>query len=130
MIESSLKIALNNVMRFAKSVEHQDVRSIPGLTRAEQFPFAIRARLVFEPTVDCRRLLVTGDEMDHAPGCGDCIREEFLAPLKGSLTSDSNLGFAAAHVLQEVIDRVRRACLLYTSPSPRDRTRSRMPSSA
>ena len=27
---------------------------------------------------------------------------------------------------QEIID----ACLLYTSPSPRDRTRSRMPSSA
>ena len=26
--------------------------------------------------------------------------------------------------------RVGRACLLYTSPSPRDRTRSRMPSSA
>ena len=25
---------------------------------------------------------------------------------------------------------IRRACLLYTSPSPRDRTRSRMPSSA
>ena len=34
----------------------------------------------------------------------------------------------------EDLDRVRveplRACLLYTSPSPRDRTRSRMPSSA
>ena len=26
--------------------------------------------------------------------------------------------------------RSRKACLLYTSPSPRDRTRSRMPSSA
>ena len=26
--------------------------------------------------------------------------------------------------------RVERVCLLYTSPSPRDRTRSRMPSSA
>ena len=25
---------------------------------------------------------------------------------------------------------IRRTCLLYTSPSPRDRTRSRMPSSA
>jgi len=25
---------------------------------------------------------------------------------------------------------IQRACLLYTSPSPRDRTRSRMPSSA
>ena len=32
--------------------------------------------------------------------------------------------------LQLVFDRVRKACLLYTSPSPRDRTRSRMPSSA
>ena len=27
-------------------------------------------------------------------------------------------------------DRVELCCLLYTSPSPRDRTRSRMPSSA
>ena len=27
-------------------------------------------------------------------------------------------------------ERLARACLLYTSPSPRDRTRSRMPSSA
>ena len=36
--------------------------------------------------------------------------------------------------LQEVIpertDEYLQACLLYTSPSPRDRTRSRMPSSA
>ena len=28
------------------------------------------------------------------------------------------------------IDRMDQICLLYTSPSPRDRTRSRMPSSA
>ena len=28
------------------------------------------------------------------------------------------------------VDSKRKACLLYTSPSPRDRTRSRMPSSA
>ena len=33
---------------------------------------------------------------------------------------------------QEVVNAVDQAhsCLLYTSPSPRDRTRSRMPSSA
>ena len=30
----------------------------------------------------------------------------------------------------ELFDKEPRACLLYTSPSPRDRTRSRMPSSA
>ena len=29
-----------------------------------------------------------------------------------------------------VIPRYKETCLLYTSPSPRDRTRSRMPSSA
>ncbi|WDT36807.1 hypothetical protein PVA38_11275 [Streptococcus pneumoniae D39] len=28
------------------------------------------------------------------------------------------------------VDKIDKACLLYTSPSPRDRTRSRMPSSA
>ena len=31
---------------------------------------------------------------------------------------------------QAGVDGVINACLLYTSPSPRDRTRSRMPSSA
>ena len=33
-------------------------------------------------------------------------------------------------VRAEELERVHGACLLYTSPSPRDRTRSRMPSSA
>ena len=32
--------------------------------------------------------------------------------------------------LDATVIRLYRACLLYTSPSPRDRTRSRMPSSA
>ena len=36
---------------------------------------------------------------------------------------------AAAAAAQQAVER-REACLLYTSPSPRDRTRSRMPSSA
>ena len=33
-------------------------------------------------------------------------------------------------VLDGLIDTLNMNCLLYTSPSPRDRTRSRMPSSA
>ena len=32
--------------------------------------------------------------------------------------------------LEELVDAYYFSCLLYTSPSPRDRTRSRMPSSA
>ena len=35
-----------------------------------------------------------------------------------------------ARLLAEVSDAHFETCLLYTSPSPRDRTRSRMPSSA
>ena len=37
---------------------------------------------------------------------------------------------ADAEDWEAVYDACRQACLLYTSPSPRDRTRSRMPSSA
>ena len=40
------------------------------------------------------------------------------------------LARSLSHLL-EVIERLEaKGCLLYTSPSPRDRTRSRMPSSA
>ena len=38
-------------------------------------------------------------------------------------------GGAADKLVRPITDRLAR-CLLYTSPSPRDRTRSRMPSSA
>ena len=34
------------------------------------------------------------------------------------------------YVRNDMWDYLSNACLLYTSPSPRDRTRSRMPSSA
>ena len=33
-------------------------------------------------------------------------------------------------VLEDGLDRLHDTCLLYTSPSPRDRQKSRMPSSA
>ena len=39
-------------------------------------------------------------------------------------------GLAAEHKYWRDIEKLIKNCLLYTSPSPRDRTRSRMPSSA
>ena len=44
---------------------------------------------------------------------------------KGVMPDDDPLSVGAARSTA-----LREACLLYTSPSPRDRTRSRMPSSA
>ena len=40
------------------------------------------------------------------------------------------IGENAKEVREEVCKEMEYICLLYTSPSPRDRTRSRMPSSA
>ena len=48
--------------------------------------------------------------------------------LAGSCSDDDNDGAWFLPRTLQVMDA--KTCLLYTSPSPRDRTRSRMPSSA
>ena len=45
--------------------------------------------------------------------------------LAGQVGDDMNAG-----IEQQTRETLANICLLYTSPSPRDRTRSRMPSSA
>ena len=62
----------------------------------------------------------------------DSIAEEFSRQIAAG-ENPSIQEFATRHV--EFADEILElfptlACLLYTSPSPRDRTRSRMPSSA
>ena len=56
-----------------------------------------------------------------------------LAPGLNAITGETGAGKTLlATALQTLLGGRARAesCLLYTSPSPRDRTRSRMPSSA
>ena len=60
---------------------------------------------------------------------------EALDPISFNLSSYLALGALGLYLWARPIDRdttvrLLLACLLYTSPSPRDRTRSRMPSSA
>eukprot|EP00657_Telonema_sp_P-1_P005040 TRINITY_DN22151_c0_g1_i1.p2 TRINITY_DN22151_c0_g1~~TRINITY_DN22151_c0_g1_i1.p2 ORF type:complete len:107 (+),score=50.34 TRINITY_DN22151_c0_g1_i1:80-400(+) len=57
----------------------------------------------------------TGGNMEVTLSDDDDL--EGLMPVKGGINLDSD-------------DDLPMPCLLYTSPSPRDRTRSRMPSSA
>ena len=48
-----------------------------------------------------------------------------------SIVTDSGVPGEIVEISHEEVQEVAmKACLLYTSPSPRDRTRSRMPSSA
>ena len=53
-------------------------------------------------------------------------------PKEGRITYASTVAEAVADAdfIQESVPERLDLCLLYTSPSPRDRTRSRMPSSA
>ena len=51
------------------------------------------------------------------PAFGETIKVGFAVPLTGEYAPYAEIQGA-------------KCCLLYTSPSPRDRTRSRMPSSA
>ena len=49
------------------------------------------------------------------------------------ITSEQIENFLKNDQMSEIIELIKdlaNGCLLYTSPSPRDRTRSRMPSSA
>ena len=49
--------------------------------------------------------------------------------LSGGIGTDTAV-YASSWLNYDVVGNKSNACLLYTSPSPRDRTRSRMPSSA
>ena len=64
------------------------------------------------------------------------FKPEQAAPaFRAALASDPGLGLARVNLalallLSDDLPGAEKDCLLYTSPSPRDRTRSRMPSSA
>ena len=68
--------------------------------------------------------LVVDDMPSELQAVGEGVNQ-LLARLGEALNIERALAANAAHEL-----RTPLACLLYTSPSPRDRTRSRMPSSA
>ena len=70
-----------------------------------------------------------GREASHAAGgmLVDCPLETPLA-LQSLATASARMYPEFAHELE--VESEIKICLLYTSPSPRDRTRSRMPSSA
>ena len=56
----------------------------------------------------------------------ECARVRLICTLHYELEID----VGTLPVVLSLVDQLYNACLLYTSPSPRDRTRSRMPSSA
>ena len=80
---------------------------------------------------------VTLDKTQHSFSYADKTYDEIAhmeGPLPQSIIDEANEDIQGlVDVLQSadvIVHRPKSICLLYTSPSPRDRTRSRMPSSA
>ena len=78
-----------------------------------------------------------GAEVAVVIGGGNIFRGTGLAARGIDRATADHMGMLATIMnslaMQDALERIEihaRVCLLYTSPSPRDRTRSRMPSSA
>ena len=85
----------------------------------------------YELTLD-----LSGAEMYYVTLNGreyETSENKFILPLsnnKNVITIKTDLECQGVFKDEMILDNIPRICLLYTSPSPRDRTRSRMPSSA
>ena len=58
------------------------------------------------------------------------MQESSLARIKSKSDKGGMAALSASRADKSAKENRARACLLYTSPSPRDRQKSRMPSSA
>ena len=83
-----------------------------GAIREAAGAYTIEGELRSETQLNIKRLMDIG--------CYRGIRHRAGLPLRGQRTKNNS----------RTRKGKRKTCLLYTSPSPRDRTRSRMPSSA
>ena len=127
--------------RYLRTVaEFDNVRKRAAREREEYTRYAnesvLRDLLPVLDNLD-RALLAARSEPAAAVTTGvELIQRELLRVLeKFGLTPFSSVGQPFDPERHEAVARVQRPdlpeiCLLYTSPSPRDRTRSRMPSSA
>ena len=105
------------------------VADFPGLTRDRQYGLA---RLDDGPCI----VIDTGGLSGEEAGIDEAMAKQTLAAVEEAdlvlFMVDARSGISAGDTL--IADRLRRmgreACLLYTSPSPRDGLLSRMPSSA
>ena len=104
--------------RYALTISPEELKEILGIMDLEDFP----ARYNIAPTQPI--LVVVSDETREK---GSNLPERRAVLVRW--------GFTPAWVKEPkefplLINARAETCLLYTSPSPRDRTRSRMPSSA
>ena len=108
---------------FAPPSANAMIVSVNGVIQEAGSAYSIN-----QSTITFSENLVTGDVIDFIIVLGHT--GSAVVPSDGSVTT---VKLGASSVTNAKIDTMaasKLTCLLYTSPSPRDRTRSRMPSSA
>ena len=109
---------LTELLREAVGVAREPVEPPPAVERHDRALGAARRRLAARPVGYRRHRLVEavrlGERQPRAVGEDEALAAGIVAGQRSDAVHAGRVG----------------RCLLYTSPSPRDRTRSRMPSSA
>ena len=137
MIESWIKLKPKSEWRAGMTAEGivDDLNSrlqMPGLVNSWGYPIKIRMDMVSTGIRTPIGIKVTGDDLTQIESIARDI-EAVVSDIPGtrSAFADRVLGGKYLEITPNRLELARRnICLLYTSPSPRDRTRSRMPSSA
>ena len=127
----------NVIEKLTESFKDPKVGAVQGRVTVLNEPDTIITRLVtLERTGGYRVDQFARNELNLIPQYGGTVggfRKNLIEELGGwdpnVLAEDTDLTFRI-YLAGFTVKYLNYACLLYTSPSPRDRTRSRMPSSA
>ena len=89
----------------------------------------------FELAFKTRPVLLISDLLEFELSAAPVFVRNFFASIPTDMISKVEVNeearvLAMMYVNEKIVGETSLGCLLYTSPSPRDRTRSRMPSSA
>jgi len=77
-----------------------------------------------------QNIFIKNNHIEHIHGNGkELVNNDFI-PISHDFSDGLYMRKMQMKKNSFVISAIHHTCLLYTSPSPRDRTRSRMPSSA
>ena len=123
-------MAITNEQIANKFTQLADLLEFQGANPFRLRAYRNAAKAIRELADPIEKLVADGQDLTKIEGVGKAVAEKSEQLVNtGTIRQLDEL---LEEVPESVLDllRIPKLCLLYTSPSPRDRTRSRMPSSA